>query len=260
MFFRSNQRFSAVYSSKWYGAYPFSMNKSRKFGALILIIVILTAFSGAVFAQDEEDEEDHGLYIEQPKVFYGGLVAGANFAQVDGDYFAGYRKIGANVGGIVYTQLAKHVAISLEILYSQKGSKSNLAQISPGDHNITILKYGISANYAEIPVMINYFDKRKSHFGIGVSYGRLVGSTETVQTVDTNNKIVNLDFNSVYPFKKDAFDFLAGAELHLWKGLFLNIRFQYSLIPMRSQIPPPAFARSEQYSNLWAVRLMYLIR
>lgn len=69
----------------------------------------------------------------------------------------------------------------------------------------------------------------------------------------------DLDF-SKYAFKKDAFDFVAGAELHFWKGLFLNIRFQYSLIPIRTQLPPPAYARAEQYSNLWAVRLMYLLK
>jgi len=260
MFFRSIQRLATVFSSIWYGAYPVSMNKSRKFAALILITIILSLFSGIARAQDDEGDEDHGLYIEQPKVFYGGLVAGANFAQVDGDYFAGYHKIGLNVGGIVYTQLAKHVAISMEILYSQKGSKSNLAQVSPANPNITMIKYGIKANYAEVPIMINYFDKRKSHFGVGVSYGRLVNSTESVETIDSSRTISYPDFNTLYPFKKDAFDFIAGAELHLWKGLFLNIRFQYSIIPIRTTLPPPTYARADQYSNLWAVRLMYLLK
>jgi Outer membrane protein beta-barrel domain len=235
------------------------MNKSRKFAALILITLISTAFPGLVRAQDEEDDEPHGLYVEKPRVFYGGLIVGANFAQVDGDYFAGYRKVGLNVGGIEYAQLAKHVALSLEILYSQKGSKSDGAQISPYNGNVLILNYGISANYAEIPVMINYFDKRRSHFGIGVSYSRLVSSNETV-TADSNNVIYHPDFNQAYPFKKDEFDVLAGVELHLWKGLFLNMRFQYSMTPIRTQIPPPTYARADQYNNMWAVRLMYLLK
>jgi outer membrane protein with beta-barrel domain len=233
------------------------MNKSRKFAALIIITVILTAFTGVARAQDD-DEEDHGMYIVQPKVFYGGLVAGANFSQVDGDYFAGYHRVGANVGGIVYTQLARHVAVSLEILYSQKGSKSNIPEPSPANGNILLVKYGIAVNYAEIPVMINYFDKRKSHFGIGVSYSRLVNSNEISETEDTFNHITYQNFNQMYPFKKDAFDFLAGVDLHLWKGLFLNIRFQYSLVPIRTDIPPPDYARAEQYNNMWVVRLMYL--
>jgi hypothetical protein len=237
------------------------MNKSRKFAALILITVILSAFSFTVRAQDEEDgDEPHGLYLPEKRVFYGGLIVGANFAQVDGDYFAGYDKIGLNAGGIAYAQLAKHVALSLEILYSQKGSKSNQGgEPSPNNTAIYIYKYGINVNYAEIPVMINYFDKRRSHFGIGVSYARLVNSSESIQ-VDSSGIAKTLNFNINYPFKKDAFDFLAGVELHLVKGLFMNIRFQYSMIPIRTQLPPPDYARANQYSNLWTVRLMYLLK
>ena len=233
------------------------MNKSRKFAALILITVILTGFGQKVLAQDEDDEQ-HGLYVEQPRVFYGGLVAGANFAQVDGDYFAGYHKVGLNVGGIVYAQLAKHVALSMEILYSQKGSKSDGPEASLTLPNTYILKYGINANYAEVPVMVNYFDKRKSHFGMGVSYSRLVTSTETLQ-VDSLGDIHNIDLNNKYPFVKNNFDFLAGVQLHLVKGLFLNIRFQYSIVPIRSNLPPD-YARAFEYNNLWVVRLMYLLK
>ena len=234
------------------------MNKSRKFAALLSITVILTVFAGVAKAQDDDDEP-HGLYVEQPRVFYGGAVVGANFAQVDGDYYAGYRKIGLNAGGIVYAQLAKHVALSLEILYSQKGSKSDHPQQSPANQNIAVLNYSIAANYAEIPIMINYFDKRKTHFGIGVSYNRLVSSTENI-SADSSGKLYSPDFNERYPFKKDGLDFLAGVDFHLWKGLFLNVRFQYSITPIRTELPPVAYARADQYNNMWAVRLMYLLK
>ncbi len=236
------------------------MNKSREFAALIVIAVILTVFPAFARAQEAEGDEPEGMYIEQPRLFYGGLVVGANFTQVDGDYYAGYRKIGLNAGGIVYAQLAKHVAVSLEILYSQKGSKSDGPQPSPGNKKILITHYGINANYAEIPVMINYFDKRKSHFGVGVSYSRLVSSTETLQIDTSVLAPQNIDLNQKYPFKKDNFDFLAGVELHLVKGLFLNVRFQYSITPIRSQLPPITYARADQYNNMWVVRLMYLLK
>jgi len=257
MFF-ARQRNDAHFSSRHKGADSFSMNKSRKFAALLVITVILCTFPSFIHAQDEEDDEPHGMYLEKPRLFYGGLVAGANFAQVDGDYFAGYHRVGANVGGIVYAQLAKHIAVSLEILYSQKGSKSDQEK-APVDPRVVIRSYGIKTNYAEVPVMINYFDRRKSHFGVGVSYGRLVNSSEYI-SADSLGKPLNLDFNVKYPFKKDEFDLVAGAELHLWKGLFLNVRFQYSLLPIRTELPPPDYARAKQYSNLWAVRLMYLLK
>jgi Outer membrane protein beta-barrel domain len=227
------------------------MNKSRKFAALITITIILLTFCGVANAQ--EDDEEHGLYIEQPRVFYAGLMAGANFAQVDGDNFAGYHKIGLNVGGIGYVQLQKHAAISWEILYSQKGAKSNFPRPS-GIDSIYIVKYGINAGYAEIPVMINYFDKRKSHFGVGVSYSRLVSATETLKT----DRPYTIDLTK-YPFVKNNYDIVAGAELHLVKGLFLNVRFQYSLVPIRTNTPPNFSRAGKQYNNLWTVRLMYLL-
>ena len=227
------------------------MNKSRKFTALITITIILLTFCGAASAQ--EDDEEHGLYIEQPRIFYAGLIGGANFAQVDGDNFAGYHKVGLNAGGIGYVQLQKHVAVSWEILYSQKGAKSNFPRPS-GIDSIYIVKYGINAGYAEIPVMINYFDKRKSHFGMGVSFSRLVSATETLKT----DRPYTIDLTK-YPFVKNNYDIVAGAELHLVKGLFLNVRFQYSLVPIRTNTPPNFSRAAKQYNNLWSVRLMYLL-
>lgn len=223
------------------------MDKSRKFTPLILITLILIAFSSTVLAQKDDYDP------ENPRIFYAGLIAGANFAQVDGDNFAGYRKVGVNAGAIGYVQLRKHIAISWELLYSQKGAISDMWKASTNDTSVLITGYKIKLNYAEIPVMLNYFDKRRSHFGLGVSYSRLVNATETLVT----DPATNIDLTK-YPFRKNNFDAVAGAELHLWQGLFLNVRFQYSLVPIR-EVSPPGFSRAQkQYNNLWTVRLMYL--
>jgi hypothetical protein len=222
------------------------MAKIRKFALFIVVLFVSLGFFNRLQAQSS-------YYVEEQRVFYGGLVGGVNFAQVDGDNFAGYHKVGVNVGGIVYAQLAEHVALSLEILYSQKGSKSdNAIFTNVNGQKVVIANYGININYAEIPVMINYFDKRKSHFGIGLSYGQLVSGTENL----TTDPVVPIDLTK-YPFKKSAIDFLAGVQLHLVKGLFLNVRFQYGIIPLRTNIPPD-FSRATQYNNMFVLRLMYL--
>ena len=230
-----------------------SMNKSRKFAALITIAVILMAFCVPALAQEEDDEEPHGLYVEKPHVITVGVLAGANFSQVDGDNYAGYRKVGANLGGIGHIRIYRHVAFSFEMLYSQKGAKSDIIRFSTLDSTTAALKYGIRLNYVEIPLMLNYFDKRKSHVGVGFSYSRLLNSSETLVT----NPPTALDLNN-YPFRKDNYDLIAGADLHLWKGLFFNVRFQYSLTPIRTYSPPGFSRAQDQYSNLWAVRMMYL--
>lgn len=223
------------------------MAKIRKFKGLILAGLLLCAFANVSQAQS--------WYEETPRTFYGGVIGGANFTQVDGDRFAGYHKVGMNVGAIVYAQLGNKVAASIEILYSQKGAKSHLVQRSAGAGSYDVQKYRINLNYAEVPIMINYFDKRKSNFGAGFSYSQLVSSSETVVANPPLPSTVNLD--EEYPFRKFDVNFIVGGNLKLYKGLFLNARFQYSLLPVR-KTTYPGLGRAEQYNNMWTLRLMYL--
>ncbi len=189
-------------------------------------------------------------FIDDYKLFYGGVVLGTNISQVDGDDYRGYDKYGLNVGAIVYARLEEHIAASMEILYSQKGSKSNgPTSLEPG---VYIQDYGINLNYAEVPILINYFTKQKSNFGAGLSYSRLANSKETltevgVKTPDLNN----------YPFKKDDFNIVVGGNVYIYKGLFLNLRFQYSLVSIRDNIPQN-YINAAQYNNMWVIRFMYL--
>ena len=50
-------------------------------------------------------------YYEPTRLFYGGLIGGFNFSQVDGDNFAGYHKAGFNVGGVLYLKLAEQYRV-----------------------------------------------------------------------------------------------------------------------------------------------------
>lgn len=192
-------------------------------------------------------------YVENENTFSGGLVAGSTFTQVDGDNFAGYTKAGFTFGGIVYARLVDKIAGSIEILYTQKGARSNKTQIS-NNRVYLIEKYAIDLNYAEVPIMINYFDKRKSHFGAGLSYSQLISYKETVKTQPAFPDSIDLD---QYPFKKYDLNFLISGSLHIYKGLFLTYRFQYSLLPVRTNIYKE-FGRAEQYNNMHVLRLMYL--
>lgn len=227
------------------------MFKIKKLKALFLTIFTLSSFSFVLKAQNPSS-----FYIEDPRTFYAGVLAGANFSQVDGDSYAGYHKAGLNLGGIVYAHLGENLAASLEILFSQKGARGHRPQESGAATFINA--YRIDLNYAEIPIQINYFDKRRSHFGAGFSYSQLITSKETLETnppqVPGNSGYVNLED---YPFKKSDINFIVGGNLHLVKGLFLNARFQYSLASIRKNTPP-GYSRADQFNNLWTVRLMYL--
>ncbi len=218
----------------------------NKFLLLFLLSNLYTYCGYAQFSKDEEDE----------RTFYGGISVGGNFSQVDGDNFAGFHKAGWNAGVIVYTKLADRLAVGLELLYAQKGSRAGQNQVPKvgNDQNTIIFDYKIKLNYAEIPVIINYFDKRSNHFGAGLSYSRLFRSSElykdgTGTTFENDSKI--------YPFRKSDLSFIVNANAHIWKGLFWNLRYHYSLISIRNTYNPIT-GRDQQFNNVWSTRLMYI--
>ncbi|MCC6186062.1 MAG: PorT family protein [Chitinophagaceae bacterium] len=213
------------------------------------IVAILTAM---LWLSTARAQNPKNYYIEEPKTFVGGLIGGVNFSQVDGDSYKGYNNIGFNTGVVVYARLMPQVAASIEILYAQKGAKSNGSQLSNGG-NAVITKQNILLNYAEIPVQLNYFDKKKSHFGGGFSYSQLINSKEVI---NTNNSSVTYDQN-LYPFKKMDINLVLSGQLHLYKGLFAGLRFQYSMLSIRNDVDAN-FGRAQQFNNVFALRLMYL--
>ena len=215
--------------------------------AILGLSMLLTAKATA--------QNPDSYYDEVQRTFYGGLIAGANFTQLDGDNYAGYHKVGINAGGIVYTRFDEHLAASIEILYSQKGASSHKEQQTTA--GAYIRSYNVRLNYAEVPLQLCYFDRRRSHFGAGVAISRLVSVKEEGEANPIPTPVNLAD----YPFKKMDYNFIIGGSLHLVKGLFLNARFQYSLVPVRKgegNVPPYFSGRNEQYNNMWTVRAMYL--
>jgi hypothetical protein len=224
------------------------MNKSRKLGTILSVILVLSVIFFRANAQNPSS-----YYLEDPKLFTGGLVAGANFCQIDGDNYAGYFKTGVNAGAILYARLNDRFALSMELLYSQKGSRSNFRKKTNTDSpSHVIISQKINLNYAEIPIMLQVYDKRKSHVGVGLSYAQLISADEKVIISD------GYQYDPAnYPFKKQDINLLLGANLNLIKGLYANLRFQYSLIPIRENVDKE-IARSSQYNNMWTIRVMYL--
>lgn len=222
------------------------MNKSRKLAGIFGFVILNSVLFFRANAQNPSS-----YYIEEPKLFTGGMVAGANFCQIDGDKYAGYFKPGINAGAILYAHVGNNLKLSMELLYVEKGARSNFRQNS-SNNLYTIITQRANLSYAEIPVMANLFDKNKSHVGLGVSYARLINAEEVIVTSPANTYDPDK-----FPFLKSDFNFIASGNLYLTKGLYANLRFQYSLRPIRKNVDYE-FARAEQYNNLWVIRIMYL--
>jgi hypothetical protein len=217
--------------------------------AFVFLFALTNLFTFCGYAQYDDD-----------KIFYGGAILGGNFTQVDGDNFAGYHKIGLNAGLIVYAKLAPNVAASMELLYAQKGARAGGGQLPARafDQSTVFTKFNTKLNYAEIPILLNYFDEKKSNFGGGFSYSQLVSSKENYAT---SSGAVYDKGAILFPFKKYDLNFILNGNAALYKGLFLNLRFAYSLLTIRgggNRNPITTHQARQISNNIWTLRLMYM--
>lgn len=158
-------------------------------------------------AGDPNDQDFH--------VFEGGLSAGINFSQVDGDDLAGFNKLGFQAGPILHINWTQNWSTSFEILFTQKGSRTR------PDPNI-INTYKLTMNYAEIPVLMNYNDKNRLIFQAGLAYGRLFSVDEKINGyANTNNDAF---YNSELSYVVGG-TILLGENKH-WGA---NVRYQGSI-------------------------------
>jgi hypothetical protein len=195
-----------------------------------------------------------GYYEEEPKVFNGGLILGGNFAQVDGDTYYGYHKAGLNAGGQVYVHFTPKVGMTMELLYAQKGSRGETVLESPylGTY---VTKYFMNLNYVEVPVSLHLIG-HGIDFEAGVSYARLINSNEWV--LSDQPVVIDPVLNN---FNTTDLEYIFGISRKLYKKLYGNIRFQYSITSIRPNDRIPinyGYGNDGQYNNLFSFRMLYL--
>ncbi len=194
------------------------------------------------------------FYEPEPKVFTGGLVAGFNFSQVDGDTFYGYHKVGLNAGGVVYVHFSKKIGVSMEMIYSRKGSRGELVTGSAtlGDY---VEKYFMNVNYIEIPLTFHVIS-HKFDFEAGISYARLINSSEWVET--DHPVVIDPVANR---FNTSDVEYVFGMARKIYKRWYANARFQYSITSIRpGERVPVGFTWGNlgQFNNLFNLRVMYI--
>jgi hypothetical protein len=182
----------------------------------------------------------------------GAVSLGMNITQVDGDEFYGFNKVGLNVGPMIAVPFGrnKNWSASMELLYSQKGSKHN------GSTDST--DYKLIQDYAEIPVLIHFTDKKLISGGVGFSYGQLINYKETKNNV----------YDSIYFYQtglsNSDISIIADLQIRLFSKLWANLRYQYSMVSNRTVLvkDPYAYPRTEvtryQYNNVITVRLTWV--
>ena len=216
---------------------------------LLKCICFLVAF----FLCTKVDAQSN-YFADDQKVFNGGLILGANFTQVDGDTYYGYHKVGINVGGVVYVHFTHSFGASMELLYSQKGSRGEDIIESPSIGTY-VEKYFMNLNYVEVPLTLHYI-YHNFDLEAGVSYAYLITSGEWIEA----DQPVNID-PVLNRFNTTDFEYIFGISHKLYKKLYANIRFQYSILSVRPNDRIPfgyGYGNEGQYNNLFNLRLVYL--
>jgi hypothetical protein len=155
------------------------------------------------------------------QVFNTGLVAGISGAQIEGDGYGGYRKLGFIVGGFVGIDLSEVISTQFEIYFINKGS-FDAAHPDKGDYD----KFSVNLNYIEVPIVLNY-KSNKIKFEAGLYLAKLVG---TPKLEDEFGSI----FVTQFPFKSFDFGGLIGASYQISEKFSCNLRSKNSIIPIRN--------------------------
>jgi|GEM_PF-285978 len=222
--------------------------------------------------------------------FIGGIAAGINATQVDGDEVFGYNKVGFNGGPYVKLMLDKRQRFSLtmELLYTQKGAQKrypapNGVRVAIGDtafidprypEENTRYFYNLRTDYLEIPLLVHFEDPRsKLGIGIGITWARLVYIREMqhdfrrVDSITFNNRGARRIDQALDPgrYKKNDWGIIIDVKIPIYKALKFNFRFQYSMVPFGKErrfynSTSPNFEGSitrKPYHNTLTFRLIY---
>lgn len=187
------------------------------------------------------------------QLFKGEIIGGLSRSQVDGDFCYRFKKTGFEGGVGVVAPIYKNWSLSLETLYSQKGSKQKQMYNDSLDGS-----YKLRLNYVSVPFMIQYTDRDNVSAGVGVSYNRLV-------FVDEYKDGYKVDSVSVLTkvFDRDDWVAFGDVRVRVYNNLILNARYSYSLdkIATRMMIDPENGIPQKRdfYNNLWTFRLIYMI-
>lgn len=191
-------------------------------------------------------------------------VVGGVVSQIEGDYLKGFKKWGftAGVGAQVDLFSSDMWFLTLEAGFSQRGTEETM-------HNsqIPYLVKGLTLDYVDIPLTFHFKDQLGGIMvGAGLVYSRLVQQPHGI--ISYNPAYVEPDTSDM-SFLKNDLAVAGDLRFGLWRGLQLNLRIQYSIIPVKkgwkfvehltaNDSEPPLVTVNDCRNFSLSVRLLYL--
>ncbi len=180
--------------------------------------------------------------------FDGGLIAGFNATQVEGDAFKGYNKPGVLAGFFVQTDVAPAIFAGMEIKYSQKGSRKRIKQNDPDPE-----KYIMRLGYIDLPLFVGFRTSDRGAVVAGVSAGYLMHSMEY-------NEYGEFPQEDLHPFKNLDMQPFLGFQFDMLDRLKVDLRFALSVLPIRGQPGEDAttyYWLNNQFNNVISLAAYY---
>ena len=238
--------------------------------------------------------------IIKGEVFVGGIASQVDGDECFGFKKLG---VHAGAGALipVYNKSGVSLDVGLEVLFNQKGAykRDSITHNSTFPYS-----YNLKLNYAEIPLMFYVTDKDRYSLGVGVSYGRVVYLDEKQNGISTGialgdgvlhwreneeqmpdisriDDINELDkvirsagipdtvlissvIDNSHSYRAHDFSICADLRVRIWEGLHAELRYQYSLRPLRYRMfyedkdLTLANQIRTQYNNSVTLRLVYI--
>lgn len=155
------------------------------------------------------------------KIFKAGVIGSLNSAQIDGDGYAGFDKVGWSIGGFVNRNIKEKLSYQFEINYITKGSFDR-----PDFNAGKFFSKKITLHYIEVPLLLK-LQVKKIGLELGPTFATLVKYNET----NTSGNLTSLQ-----PFNKFELGYVLGADIKLSKRLNAIWRFQSSITPISDKM------------------------
>ena len=183
------------------------------------------------------------------------VSSGVSISQIEGDELKRYAHYGYTGGVGALTSISKNGrwGLSVEALFAQRGAYENSGD--PYSLNLTL-------NYVDIPLLVHYQDPYGGMLiGAGLTYGRLVSQPNGIMKFIPSSFVPD---TSDMTFLKNDLCATVDARFTIWKGLQLNLRWQYSLMAIKRDWNFDIYRQgrwisheNDCYNNAISVRLIY---
>lgn len=261
----------------------------KRFRIITVLLALLVAAPTLLHAQ-----------IIKGEVFFGGNACQVDGDECYGFKKFG---VHAGAGALIpiFNSSGINLDVGLEVLFNQKGAFKRYANTS---NSTFPYSYNLKLNYAEIPLMLYLTDKDRYSLGVGVSYGRVVYLDEKQNNISTGialgdgklhwkedeenrpdigriDDINELDaivrsvgipdtigiasvIDNSHTYRAHDFNICASLRVRLWEGIHAELRYQYSLRPLRYRMfyedadLTLANQIRTQYNNSITLRVVYI--